>query len=34
VDGKIVCEMRRKDGVFVSGEICDMGEEGGKIVRA
>jgi lipoprotein-releasing system ATP-binding protein len=26
VDGKIVCEMRRKDGGFISSEICDLGE--------
>ena len=34
VDGKIVCEMRRKDGGFVSGEICDQGEDDGKIKSA
>ena len=34
VDGKLVCEMRRKDGGFVSGEICDLGEDDGKIKRA
>jgi len=34
VDGKLVCEMRRKDGGFVSGEICDLGEDDGKIVGA
>jgi lipoprotein-releasing system ATP-binding protein len=34
VDGKLVCELRRKDGGFVSGEICDLGEDDGKIVRA
>ena len=34
VDGKLVCEMRRKDGGFVSGEICDPGEDDGKIKSA
>ena len=34
VDGKLVCELRRKDGGFVSGEICDLGEDDGKIERA
>jgi lipoprotein-releasing system ATP-binding protein len=34
VDGKLVCELRRKDGGFVSGEICDLGEDDGKIVGA
>jgi lipoprotein-releasing system ATP-binding protein len=34
VDGKLVCELRRKDGGFVSGEICDLGEDDGKIKSA
>ncbi len=28
VDGKIVCEMRRKDDGFVEVDICEMGEDG------
>jgi len=31
VDGKLVCEMRRKDGGFVTIESCDLGEEDAKI---
>ena len=34
VDGKIVCEMRRKDGGFVTSYSCDLGEDSGKIVSA
>jgi lipoprotein-releasing system ATP-binding protein len=34
VDGKLVCEMRRKDGGFVTSESCDLGEDDGKIVSA
>ena len=34
VDGKIVCEMRRKEGGFVTSESCDLGEDNGKIKRA
>ena len=34
VDGKLVCELRRKDGGFVTSESCDLGEDDGKIVRA
>jgi lipoprotein-releasing system ATP-binding protein len=28
VDGKIVCEMRRKDDGFVEVDICDLVEDG------
>ena len=28
VDGKIVCEMRRRDGGFVTSESCDPGDDG------
>ena len=31
VDGKIVCEMRRKDDGFVESESCDLGEDDGKV---
>ena len=31
VDGKIVCEMRRKDEGFVASDACELGEDGGKI---
>jgi lipoprotein-releasing system ATP-binding protein len=34
VDGKIVCEMRRKDGGFVTTESCDLGEDASRIKRA
>jgi lipoprotein-releasing system ATP-binding protein len=34
VDGKIVCEMRRKDGGFITNEGCDLSEDEGKIKRA
>jgi lipoprotein-releasing system ATP-binding protein len=34
VDGKLVCEMRRKEGGFVTSESCDLGEDDGKIVSA
>jgi lipoprotein-releasing system ATP-binding protein len=34
VDGKLVCEMRRKEGVFVTGESCDLGEDDSRIKRA
>ena len=34
VDGKLVCELRRKEGGFVTSEICDLGEDDGKIKRA
>jgi lipoprotein-releasing system ATP-binding protein len=33
VDGKLVCELLRRDGGFVAGESCDMGEDDGKIIR-
>ncbi|MGV8089611.1 MAG: ABC transporter ATP-binding protein, partial [Methanothrix sp.] len=31
VDGKIVCEMRRKDDGFVASDLCEMGEDDGKV---
>jgi lipoprotein-releasing system ATP-binding protein len=34
VDGKIVCEMRREGGGFVTSKSCDLGEDDGKIKRA
>jgi len=34
VDGKLVCEMRRKGDGFVTIESCDLGEDDGKIKRA
>lgn len=34
VDGKIVCEMRRKDGSFVATESCNLQEDNGNIMRA
>jgi lipoprotein-releasing system ATP-binding protein len=33
VDGKIVCEMRRRDGGFVTSESCELGDDG-KLKRA
>jgi lipoprotein-releasing system ATP-binding protein len=30
VDGKLVCEMRRKGDGFVTSESCDLGEDDGK----
>jgi lipoprotein-releasing system ATP-binding protein len=33
VDGKIVCEMRRKDDGFVASDLCVMGEDDGKVVQ-
>jgi hypothetical protein len=32
VDGKLVCELLRRDGGFVAGESCDMGDDDGKII--
>ena len=34
VDGKIVCEMRRKECGSVISEFCDLGEDNGKVKRA
>ena len=34
VDGKLVCEMRRKGDGFVTSESCDLGEDEGKIKGA
>ena len=34
VDGKLVCELRRKGDGFVTSESCDLGEDDGKIKRA
>ena len=34
VDGKLVCEMRRKGDGFVTSESCDLGEDDGKIKKA
>lgn len=34
VDGKIVCEMMRKEGGSVISEFCDLGEDNGKVKRA
>jgi len=34
VDGKLVCELRRKGDGFVASEICDLGEDGSRIKRA
>jgi lipoprotein-releasing system ATP-binding protein len=31
VDGKIVCELRRKGDTFSTSEVCDLGEDDGKI---
>lgn len=33
VDGKIVCELKRRGEGFVASEKCDLGEDGGKIRR-
>ena len=33
VDGKIVCELRRKGDTFRTSEVCDLGEDDGKIKR-
>jgi len=33
VDGKIVCELRRKGDTFSTSEVCDLGEDDGKIKR-
>jgi len=30
VDGKIVCEMRRREKGFVASEVCELGEDGGQ----
>ena len=34
VDGKLVCELRRKGDGFVTSEICELGEDDGRIKRA
>ena len=34
VDGKLVCELRRKGDLFIASEACELGEDGGKIKRA
>ena len=34
VDGKLVCELRRQGDGFVTSEICDLGEDDGRIKRA
>jgi lipoprotein-releasing system ATP-binding protein len=31
VDGRIVCELRRKGDTFRTSEVCDLGEDEGKI---
>ena len=31
VDGRIVCELRRKGDTFSTSEVCDLGEDDGKI---
>jgi lipoprotein-releasing system ATP-binding protein len=33
VDGKLVCELRRKVDGFVTSDSCDLGEDDGKIKR-
>jgi len=33
VDGKIVCELRRKGDGFVESDVCDLGENGQKVTR-
>jgi len=33
VDGRIVCELRRKGDTFSTSEVCDLGEDDGKIKR-
>ena len=33
VDGRIVCELRRKGDGFVESEVCDLGDDGEKIKR-
>jgi lipoprotein-releasing system ATP-binding protein len=34
VDGKIVCEMKKKDGKFESTDLCDPGEDGRHVASA
>ena len=34
VDGKIVCELKKKGAPFVTSESCDLGEDDGKIKKA
>jgi lipoprotein-releasing system ATP-binding protein len=34
VDGRLVCELRRKGDDFVTSEVCDLGEDGEKISKA
>jgi len=34
VDGKIVCELKKKGDAFVTSESCELGEDDGKIKRA
>ncbi len=34
VDGKIVCELRRRDGNFVTIDACELEEDGGKTDRS
>jgi len=34
VDGKIVCELKKKGDTFVTSESCDLGEDDGKIKKA
>ena len=31
VDGRLVCELRREGDGFVTSEVCNLGEDGGKI---
>jgi lipoprotein-releasing system ATP-binding protein len=34
VDGKIVCELKKKGDAFVTSESCELGEDDGKVRRA
>jgi lipoprotein-releasing system ATP-binding protein len=34
VDGKIVCELKKKGDAFVTTESCELGEDDGKVRRA
>lgn len=33
VDGKIVCELKKKGDAFVTSESCELGEDDGRVRR-
>ncbi|OPY45884.1 MAG: putative ABC transporter ATP-binding protein [Methanosaeta sp. PtaU1.Bin016] len=32
VDGRIVCELRRRNGKFINSDACELGEDGGETI--